>query len=69
MHGHIGYPVVAVPINCHAMRHIKHIGAPAGFDGARLGIQHIDGLLLDGPILDKIVDVALIKCAALDNNM
>lgn len=64
MHGHIGYPVIPMAIDSHAVRHVEHIRAPAGLDGARLGIEHIDGLLLDGAILDQIVDVALVEGAA-----
>lgn len=64
MHGHIGYPVIAMAIDSHAVRHIEHIRSPAGLDGARLGIEHIDGFLLDGAILNQIVDVALVEGAA-----
>lgn len=64
MHGHIGDPVIAVRIDGHAMWHVEHVRAPAGLDGACLGIQHVDGLLLYGSILNQVVDVALIEGAA-----
>lgn len=64
MHGHIRDPVIPVQVDGQAMRHVEHVRSPTRLDGARLCVQHVDGVLLDGPVLNKVVYIALVECAA-----